>query len=146
VRAFDPHHAVLKKIDALNSDGSPTVSTRRHPYTSFLREDQFPTTMRAVDLICSNPPNESWRNICSRTRILRVNAQTFADKIVIIGIAGVGGDIHQSVLGKVPGVILQANYIESLEGVNSSGHPRWGGYTNQKLVLSERTEEMPSSA
>lgn len=38
----------------------------------------------------------------------------FTDKIVVVGIAGLGSDLHQTVLGKVPGVILQANYIESL--------------------------------
>jgi hypothetical protein len=113
VRAFDPHQKVLKTIEALTPDGLTKVSTMLHPYTSLLREDQLPI-VRAIDLICSNPPNESWRNTCVRTRILPVNSSAVRNPIVVIGIAGLGGDVHQSVIGRVPGVILQANYIQSL--------------------------------
>jgi CHASE2 domain-containing sensor protein len=113
VRAFDPHHPVLKTIDALNSDGSARISTDAYPYTSFLREDQFQIA-RAIDVICSSPPNELWKTVCAQTRILRVTPEMFRDKIVVIGLAGLGGDLHQTVLGKAPGLFLQANYIESL--------------------------------
>jgi len=113
VRAFDPHHSVLKTIDALNPDGSSKPSTQPYPFTSFLREDQLPI-VRAIDVICSKPPNELWTVPCGRTRVFSPTPDMFRDKVVVIGITGLGGDLHQTILGKVPGVILQANYIESL--------------------------------
>jgi CHASE2 domain-containing sensor protein len=113
VRAFDPHHPILRTIDALNADGSWKTSTDSYPYTSLLREDQFPIE-RAIDVICSSSLDESWRTACARTQVFNVTPDMFRDKIVVIGIVGLGSDIHQTVLGRVPGVILQANYIESL--------------------------------
>jgi len=68
VRAFDPHHSVLKTIDALNPDGSSKPSTQPYPFTAFLREDQLPI-VRAIDVICSKPPNELWTVPCGRTRV-----------------------------------------------------------------------------
>jgi CHASE2 domain-containing sensor protein len=113
VRALDPHHPVLKAIDALNPDGTWKPSTDSYPYTSLLREDQFPIE-RAIDVICSRSTDEFWRAACTRTQVLSVTPDIFRDKIVVIGIVGLGGDIHETALGRLPGVILQANYIESL--------------------------------
>jgi hypothetical protein len=113
VRAFDPHQPVLKTIDALNSDGSSKTSTAPYPYTNFLREDQFPVK-RAIDVICASSLSEAWKAACSRTLLLGVTPDILRDKIVVIGIAGLGADLHQTGLGRMPGLMLQANYIESL--------------------------------
>lgn len=113
VRAFDAHDPVLKKIDALNPDGSPKPSTEPYPYTNFLRVNEL-TIERAVDVICSSPADPAWSAACSGTRLLAPKADVLNGKIVIIGIVGAGEDIHATVLGRVPGVILQANYTESL--------------------------------
>lgn len=112
VRAFDPHHSVLKRIDALDRDGSPKVSADPHPYTSFVKENEIPIG-RAIDVICSSSLDEAWKTICLGTRGFGFTPDSLKDKIVVIGIVGLG-DVHPTVLGKVPGVILQANYIQSL--------------------------------
>jgi len=119
VRAFDPHHSVLKKIDALAPDGSPQVSTAPYPYTNFLRENELPIE-RSIEVICLSSPDEAWKAICAGTRVfgatpgsLNSKSDSLKDKIVIIGIVGLG-DLHPTVLGRVPNVILQANYIQSL--------------------------------
>ena len=35
-------------------------------------------------------------------------------KVVLIGYAGFGSDVHKSLIGNVAGVVLQANYVESI--------------------------------
>jgi hypothetical protein len=113
--AFDPHHPVLKAIDALRPDGSAIVSTKPYPYTRLLREDQFPIE-RAIDVICSNAIEQSWRTTCDRTPLLSFDPKIFANKVIVVGVSGFGGDLHETTIGRVPGVILQANYIEALLG------------------------------
>jgi hypothetical protein len=114
VRAYDPKGAILKKVDALAPDGSAKVSSELHPYTSFLREENLPIT-RAIDVICSAPNDDSWRSECGKIKRLSLDPKKmFGRKIVLVGLTGVSDDVHQSLVGNVPGVILQANYIESL--------------------------------
>lgn len=117
VRAFDSHHPTLKKIDALSPDGSPKVSTEPYPYTSLRREDQLPI-QRALDVICSRSADAFWKNICAQSELLtsdpNVFTNIFTNKVIVIGLVGLGGDLHETTIGTVPGVILQADYIESL--------------------------------
>jgi len=113
VRAVDPHHSILRRIGALRDNGSPQASEGDHPYTGLIKENNLPIE-RAIDVMCSNPPDD-WTNVCTgRSERHSVDPGIFAGKIVLIGFAGLGGDLHESPIGKVPGVILQANYVESL--------------------------------
>jgi hypothetical protein len=113
VRAFDPHHPVLTTIRALKPDGAPVVSTEPYPYIRLLHEDQLPI-VRSIDVICSNPIDPLWQDICHKTTPLTFDATKFENKTIVVGITGLGTDLHETVIGTVPGVILQANYIESL--------------------------------
>jgi hypothetical protein len=114
VRAFDPKSKILKSVGALGPEDSPNASTQVHPYTSFLKEEDLPIT-RAIDVICSARGGDYSLSTCNSVEKRRLDPQTmFGGKIVLIGQAGVSGDVHASVVGNVPGVILQANYIESL--------------------------------
>lgn len=68
-----------------------------HPFISFLQGPQFEVF----------PAGQVLKGPVSITRGLR-------GKIVIVGEVHPDADRHESVVGNVPGVILQANYIEAL--------------------------------
>jgi len=114
VRAFAPRREVLKRVGSLDSTNLPVTSASSHPYTSFLREEDLPI-FRAEDVICSgvavDDPSESCRSSGPTTLDLK---KLITGKVVLIGLAGFGSDVHKSVIGDVPGVVLQANYVESL--------------------------------
>jgi CHASE2 domain-containing sensor protein len=85
-----------------------------HPYTSFLGESEL-VGDSAVDLICgkTNSRSEDWRNKCLSVDPTAQSLRNLRNKVVVIG-QNASSDVHQTVIGSVPGVILQANYIESL--------------------------------
>ncbi len=72
------------------------VSNKQNPFTSFMPEDDFRPIRSSVILTGPVPPDK-WN---------------LASKILVVGEEG--KDNHESVLGRVPGVVLQANYIEAL--------------------------------
>ncbi len=112
VRAFDPRHPALARVGALAGDGSPVPSSEDHPFTSFLREEDFPV-YSALDVICTQATDKQTNPLCANfqqgNRDLRLKG-----RVLVVGVVGTGADIHQTVIGKVPGVMLQANYIQSL--------------------------------
>jgi|SRR5579863_1515516 len=114
VRAFDPNSAVLSRIGALAPDGSATASVELPPYTTLLREADLPIT-RATDIICSSPRDHFWETACQSVGPPRPPQDfALAGRVVLIGQVGTGGDVHDSPIGNIPGVTLQAEYIESL--------------------------------
>jgi CHASE2 domain-containing sensor protein len=112
VRAYDPASSILTRVGALTRDGLSKASEEPHPYTSFLREEKLPIN-RAIDVICSSP-SEPWKQYCNDHEHYCFEPSLVTGKVILVGIAGLGGDIHPSLIGKVPGVVLQANYVESL--------------------------------
>jgi CHASE2 domain-containing sensor protein len=114
VRAVDPHHPVLQRIHAVTSDGSARPSNDDYPYTSFVEEGKLPI-LRAIDVVCSNPPDGEWKTVCdTRPEKHCVDPTSINGKVVVLGLAGFGNDVHETLIGKIPGVVLQANYVESL--------------------------------
>lgn len=79
------------------------------PLTSFIAE--FPQ-QNGLDLLCKDQDPARWED-CKPTQDL---ASIFKGHIAVIGFDKNAShmDMHASVLGLAPGVILQANYIESL--------------------------------
>jgi hypothetical protein len=109
VRTFDSHNATLSRFGASSPNGSPKPSTELHPFTSLLPEEELPI-YGAADVLCSHPIDSLRREDCRGTAVVG----DLSERIVLIGLAGVGGDVHESSIGNVPGVVLQANYIEAL--------------------------------
>ena len=68
----------------------------------------------AIAVICSRPSDDYWKNVCNPRKEMRTDLAAILGRVVFVGQAGSGSDIHQSLIGNVPGVILQANYVESL--------------------------------
>lgn len=111
VRAFDAKSSVLMRLGALSGAGIAIPSTQLHPYTSFLSAEDLPT-YRAVDVLCSSPPDMFWKDNCGSLRTSPIG--DLSGRAVLIGLVGGSTDIHQTPFGSVPGVLLQANYVESL--------------------------------
>jgi hypothetical protein len=87
------------------------LGNQRHPFSSFIREDQFPT-YEALDLVCGKyqtPPQIDWKN-CEPGEYGKA---ALRGHIVVIG-ERTDQEFRDSEVGRVPGVVLQANYIESL--------------------------------
>lgn len=95
-----PHAQVLNEL----------LSQRKHPFTGFLNE--IPT-ISAIEVLCGKKPGRdpNWEN-CETD--VSVDDAELRNRIVIIGEFGNKDDLHESVIGEVPGVVLQANYVESL--------------------------------
>jgi hypothetical protein len=81
-----------------------------HPFTSFLAEAKF-KPIHGMQIVCDRflSSQEDWRNCGSHP----TTELGLRGKIVVIGEHS-DADEHQSVLGTVPGVVLQANYLEAL--------------------------------
>jgi hypothetical protein len=81
------------------------------PMTSFIPEAEFPQ-QAGLDLLCKDQDRLNWAN-CSPKHD---PASIFKGHIAAIGFGDNDArlDMHESVLGLVPGVVLQANYIESI--------------------------------
>jgi hypothetical protein len=111
VRAIDPNNPALKRVGALDINNAATPSGDPHPYTTFLREEDLPI-VRADDVLCASAAQSK---DCGTSRGAIIDTKTlFSGRVVLIGSAGFGNDAHQSLIGYVPGVVLQANYVESL--------------------------------
>ena len=100
----DPNLSRDRKLKLLLSRGA-------RPYTSFLSEDEI-TTFSALDLLCG--PQFSSFSDWEHCELSDYENQAIRNHVVIIGDSRDDQDIHPSVIGLVPGVVLQANYIESL--------------------------------
>jgi CHASE2 domain-containing sensor protein len=87
------------------------LARREHPYTGFLHEKEIPT-FSSLDLLCGPqfPTSGDWQN-CA---VSDYQNRAIRNHIIVIGNTTDDSDIDASVIGNVPGVVLQANYIESL--------------------------------
>lgn len=84
------------------------------PYVSFVRRGQFDDySIAARDLVCTASGNPGWR-ACEDAELSQ-RLRSLADaRVVIIGEDVTDADRHDTVVGDLPGYMLQANYIESL--------------------------------
>jgi CHASE2 domain-containing sensor protein len=114
VRALDPQRSVLKRVGAIGRNGSPISSTFEFPYTGFLPEQDMPI-VAGEDIVCSVAlPSDLPLESCSAPANLPDVRKLIRGKVVLIGNTGFSMDLHKSLIGEVAGVVLQANYVESL--------------------------------
>lgn len=76
------------------------------PFTSFLIEEEI-GSFEPLKLVCAEP-SKSWQH-CPPAE----PEPKLRNRIVVVG-QDFSYDFHDSAIGRVPGVVLQANYIESL--------------------------------
>lgn len=108
VRMYDPH--LLSRNRMALSD-----PTHEPPYVSFLSPAEFRKSLSAITILCGEAKDRynEWRS-CTPDLFPQSAKDLIAGKVVIIGDDHPGIDRHSTVVGDVPGVMLQANYIESL--------------------------------
>jgi CHASE2 domain-containing sensor protein len=88
--------------------------TDEPPYLSFLGRDQFDSvTLPANDVICASSQSLGWRP-CEQKELNPQVQRLIRGKVVVIGDDYPGRDRFETVVGDIPGYVLQANYIESL--------------------------------
>src|ERR1700722_73783 len=87
----------------------------RNPLSSFYRENQL-LLIDAMDVICGNNATASSWTACTNRSSSNVQLTKLQGRVLLIGIVDRNGqeDVQESPVGKVSGVILQANYIEAL--------------------------------
>jgi hypothetical protein len=84
------------------------------PYVSFVQSGQFDAyNMAARDLVCKANGPQDWR-ACSDDEIGPRIRSLVQGRVVVIGEDFPEVDRHDTVVGNLPGYVLQANYIESL--------------------------------
>jgi hypothetical protein len=87
---------------------------RRHnPFIGFIREEQFPIRS-ALGLVCANSQQSKDWEKCQPSNEDNGRFGELRHQVILIGQAGPGLDLHETVVGTVPGIVIQANYIESL--------------------------------
>lgn len=87
------------------------LTTGGAPLTSFIPQGKFPK-QNGLDLLCKDQNRSDWQNCKPQQDVTSI----FRGQIAVLGFGDneKGSDMHDSVLGRVPGAVLQANYIESL--------------------------------
>jgi CHASE2 domain len=107
--------ASLALAAAREYDPQAAKGLTRHPFTSFLSEREL-RPYSAIDLICGRPGSggsSDWRTCLSG----HGDRQALADlqcRVVIVGEDNPDLDFYETPIGGMPGVSLQANYVESL--------------------------------
>jgi CHASE2 domain-containing sensor protein len=91
-------------LDALNNEG-------RHPLTSLLAWSKF-IQVQAAELLCKESSTGAW-TACAGGPPLEAKRK-LNGKIVLLGWEDNRDDLYTTPAGKLPGVFLQANFIESL--------------------------------
>lgn len=95
------------------------LNRHEHPYISFLREDEFKSQSILVSDVLAgadvsdSQSKETEKTFCRDEKPPK-NSRIMSGKVVVIGEVDPIGDMHHSVVGKLPGFLMQANFIEAL--------------------------------
>jgi CHASE2 domain-containing sensor protein len=84
------------------------------PYVSFLRPEQFCVLTAQAVLGDESPATGDHSGPCPVLPNGRVDVGYLRGKVVILGEESLDSDTHLSVVGPVPGVFMQANFVEAL--------------------------------
>jgi CHASE2 domain-containing sensor protein len=85
------------------------VTSGIHPYTTLMKPESF-IRARASDLLCGT---DVVQNACMPDT-LRATREQLRGKVALVGWVDDSNDTHETPAGTMPGIFLQANYIESL--------------------------------
>ncbi|MBV9624206.1 MAG: CHASE2 domain-containing protein [Acidobacteria bacterium] len=105
----------LSLVAAQEHDPSAAKDLTRNPFTGFLNETEL-NPYSAIDLICGPgaAPSSDWRT-CQPGQVDRQALADLKSHLVIVGEDNPNGDdFFETPTGQMPGVLLQANYIESM--------------------------------
>jgi CHASE2 domain-containing sensor protein len=88
---------------------------RDNPFASMIGEQRF-VVLQAGDILCTDVTTApAFKTACAEQPRSGTDPSFLKGRIVILGESGHDVDRHEtSVIGRVPGTVLQANYIEAL--------------------------------
>jgi CHASE2 domain-containing sensor protein len=105
-----------EKLDQKYPSLVELIKNKENPYISFLKRADLEAqaTYSTGDVLCGSPEARRRLENLSCTAPPRADLGYLRGRIVIVAEPNADMDSHFSVLGHVPGFILQANYIEAL--------------------------------
>jgi hypothetical protein len=107
-RAYDSK--LLTKYPSLQQ----LITSGDYPYLSVIPRGDF-TSYLAGDILCASDEQQpGMSEPCGRRKSRNEDLQYLRGRIAIIGEISRDMDVHFTVIGQVPGVVLQANYVEAL--------------------------------
>lgn len=90
------------------------VDRRKHPYLSLIPRDRFPTYLTG-DVLCNTPLQDEYvKRACRDYKKRSIDLEYIRGRIAVIGEVHRDMDVHFTTIGRVPGFVLQANYVEAL--------------------------------
>jgi CHASE2 domain-containing sensor protein len=90
------------------------IENGEHPYLSVIPRGEF-TSYLAGDILCASRQEPSaMGEVCGSRKNRDNDLEFLRGRIAIVGEVSRDVDVHFTVIGQVPGVVLQANYIEAL--------------------------------
>jgi CHASE2 domain-containing sensor protein len=104
------------------------IANKQHPYISFLKREDLDdyATYPTRDVLCgSKASRERLKTKISCPNSPRPDIGYLRGRIVIVAELNLDMDSHFSVIGRVPGYVLQANYIEALLDQRYFGPVPW---------------------
>jgi hypothetical protein len=114
--ALAASRAVDLDLEKSNKRLAGFVESGTHPYTSFVRPEQWDGYwLTAGQVVCGRPiaAYADWQS-CGATPINDAVRRRLHGRVVVIGEVSPYEDQHAAVIGNVPGYLLQANFIESI--------------------------------
>jgi CHASE2 domain-containing sensor protein len=86
----------------------------QHPFISFLNENDFPSTS-PIKLICNadHVSSKNWKS-CGPTEGDSQERDKLRGHVLVLGFDDNGTDLWSTDIGKLPGFVLHANYLEAL--------------------------------
>jgi len=111
-------------------------ATKENPYASMIPKERF-AVFTAADVLCADGTAKAAFKACAERKAGAANPSYLRGRIVIVGETGVDVDHHDtSVIGRVPGTVVQANYVEALlDGRLFVPAPSWIDYVVGFLVF-----------
>jgi hypothetical protein len=88
------------------------IGAKQHPYISFLKPSEF--DHYSVSQILASSPRSEGSGVVGSSAGLSSPLRNLTGKIVLIGEINQDMDSHASVVGRLPGIYMQANYMEAL--------------------------------
>ncbi len=110
-------HADPQLTDTL----APLIAEKQHPFTGFIPETKFSPlkngkTLTAIGILCNSEITGATKQMLADVKCEPASTEELKllrGSVLLMGEDN-EGDWHMSVLGKVPGYVLHANYIDAL--------------------------------
>jgi hypothetical protein len=92
---------------------SGLLDKHEHPYISFLKKDEFHQQVLVSEVLAGAESKRGEKTFCPDEKLPTNLQELMSGKVIVIGEVH-PRDVQPSVVGKMPGYLMQANFIEAL--------------------------------